>query len=493
MRYLVSIATGADIVCVQEARGSQQDQHQIQDFLPGWTVLGTHMHDGASGGLLFLLSPAMAHHYPAPHVDVVRGRIAILRLRARDCTPIDIANLHLIDSINLPLHIQLAKLRRSFSPLAHAHTILVGDMNLVAAGEGRLQATTGELRPERRDRVGYMEERFPEVAEVVADGYNRRQLRNGMLDVSSRIDHVMINSHTVDIESVKASARYVSPVVAAALPSDHTALALSFTLFRSGSRRVIPRWIIDHPMFAALCDEVVPEIDILQDRPFENITRTVDVFHKIADKVRRAGRPTSGRSAHAWIAHWLTVARTAHGRGDARRLHEALARIGGDEHTAIFVDDSGDVRARIDEGRFAEELGRLQVAHAMGDLREELAAAKSDEEKSAIRVRAHRRLAPHSPHVCPSGGRLRIGIWRRGCRRACGALGSGLFRVQGHFRECCRPVLAPHSAVRCRSTQAGVRRVPRGRHACESQQPGAGWRPVPGLASGARRAPAHAL
>lgn len=41
------------------------------------------MHDGSAGGLLFLLSPALTRLYPAPLMDVVvRGRIAVLRLRA---------------------------------------------------------------------------------------------------------------------------------------------------------------------------------------------------------------------------------------------------------------------------------------------------------------------------------------------------------------------------------------------------------------------------
>lgn len=83
--------------------------------------MGSHMHDGLSGGVLILLSPAMTMLYPAPMLDVVvRGRIVILRLRACGCPFIDVANLHLIDSPNLPLHVQLMQLRRSLSPLACA-------------------------------------------------------------------------------------------------------------------------------------------------------------------------------------------------------------------------------------------------------------------------------------------------------------------------------------------------------------------------------------
>lgn len=76
---------------------------------------------------------------------VVRGRIAIWRLRAIDCTSVDVVNIHVVDSANLPLHAQFARLRRHLTPLAQAHTILMGDMNFVAAGEGRLQANIWKI------------------------------------------------------------------------------------------------------------------------------------------------------------------------------------------------------------------------------------------------------------------------------------------------------------------------------------------------------------
>lgn len=144
MRYLSLLASGADVICIQEARGSREDQAEIRDFLPGWAVMGTHMHDGLSGGSLFLLSPTIASMYPAPQLDaIVRGRIAILRLRAHACPAVDIPNLHLVDFVNLPLHVQFVRLRHALSPRASAHSILIGDMNLVAAGEGRLHVAPG--------------------------------------------------------------------------------------------------------------------------------------------------------------------------------------------------------------------------------------------------------------------------------------------------------------------------------------------------------------
>lgn len=174
-----------------------------------------------------------------------------------------------------------------------------------------------------------------------------------------------MNSCTHDFESVRTNARYVSALGDASLRSDHSALELSLIVPWAGLRRMIPGGIMDHPMYAALCDEVLPEMDVVDVDPFEAISRTIQVFHRIADQVRHVGRPVSARSAHEWLAHWLAAARTAHSRGDARRIRQALARIGGDEYTPMLLESSGAVRPRIDEEWFAKELGRLQTAHTL--------------------------------------------------------------------------------------------------------------------------------
>lgn len=41
-----------------------------------------------------------------------------------------------------------------------------------------------------------MEEGVAHFAEVIADGYSRRQSRAGTIDVLSRIDRVFMNAHT---------------------------------------------------------------------------------------------------------------------------------------------------------------------------------------------------------------------------------------------------------------------------------------------------------
>lgn len=81
-------------------------------------------------------------------------------------------------------------------------------------------------------------------------------------------------------------------------------------------------------MFTAICDEAIPKMDVDMQAPFDAISRTVGMFHGTARQVKRASRPTSSFRAHAWIAHWVLAACTAHRRGDADRVNDALARVG---------------------------------------------------------------------------------------------------------------------------------------------------------------------
>lgn len=50
----------------------------------------------------------------------------------------------------------------------------------------------------------------------------------------------------------------------------------------------------------------------------------------------------------------------------------------------------------VDEAQFARELVQLRISHIMGGLREETAGANSDEQKSAARARAKRRMSKWS-------------------------------------------------------------------------------------------------
>lgn len=56
MWFLVFIAEGADIVCTQESHGAHMDYVEFGDFMPGWTVAGSHLRDGVSCGIFSVVA-----------------------------------------------------------------------------------------------------------------------------------------------------------------------------------------------------------------------------------------------------------------------------------------------------------------------------------------------------------------------------------------------------------------------------------------------------
>lgn len=160
-----------------------------------------------------------------------------------------------------------------------------------------------------------------------------------------------------DLDSMRASARHVSSVFDASLPSEHSVVELVLPLLAQGTRRTILRRIIHHPMFGAFFDEVIPELEVDTQAPFDSISRLAEVFHDIAQQVRRESRPTSTCRAHVWLAHWMLAAHMAYRRGDEGRVRGALARIGGARITSMFLHAAGNLHESIDEGAFAREVG----------------------------------------------------------------------------------------------------------------------------------------
>lgn len=74
---------------------------------------------------------------------------------------------------------------------------------------------------------------------------------------------------------------------------------------------------------------------------------------------------------------------------NSRRGHPRLAHSQGLRRHFLERDEA--VRKRLGEGYFAQELGQVHDAHIMGDVRVDLRHAKN-EERSAVRARAHRHM-----------------------------------------------------------------------------------------------------
>lgn len=156
-----------------------------------------------------------------------------------------------------------------------------------------MDVATGAIRSERHERAGVLQEHFAEFAKTVADGYSRWQHRVGEVYVLSRLGREFMNSHICDLNDVSASARCAS-VLDMQLPSDHSVVELVFALL-ARSPPNMHKWIAD-PMFQALCDEIIPEVEVDRQALFDSIARLVDVLHAIAPQARREGRPAGALS-----------------------------------------------------------------------------------------------------------------------------------------------------------------------------------------------------
>lgn len=140
------LARDSHVVALQETRGSARDLSEFVDFLPGWSTYGSFTAKGNAGGVVFLLALAIVALHTSILTEVlVPGRIAVLRMRGPEAPPLDIYNLHLVPNGLHSVSSQLHLLSASFSPLRTAITIAIGDVNVCAPGEGRLDLHTGRL------------------------------------------------------------------------------------------------------------------------------------------------------------------------------------------------------------------------------------------------------------------------------------------------------------------------------------------------------------
>lgn len=178
---------GAHVLALQETRGCQEDLAEFIDLLPGWTALGSFLPGCASGGVVFLLAPALLARYTAHSIlTIVPGRIALLRLRGEGMVPLDIANLHLVSTGRLPVATQVRRLAGALAPLCDAVTIVIGDTNVCSPGEGRLDLITGRVAVDTSPLVDMLGDTLESFHEIMAQGFSRVQLRDGRPQLLSR-------------------------------------------------------------------------------------------------------------------------------------------------------------------------------------------------------------------------------------------------------------------------------------------------------------------
>lgn len=248
--FLTRLAVGAHVVLIQESRGTAEDLIQLHDLLPGWRTFGSFAPHVTSGGVLILLSPELCHHYPEQHfVQVVTGRIALVRLRSRTGPSIDVVNIHPFASPGQSRIQPVDRLTTHLTNMAFACTVLAGDLNCCAPGEGRYDIDAGRIHLDLSAETEVFGERLADFHEVVAAGYSRVQLRAGVPKLLLRIDRVLVNFPVQELMGGGVRARYTIPVDDRHLPSDHSPRELVIYPPTARRRPTIPRWAASHLVF----------------------------------------------------------------------------------------------------------------------------------------------------------------------------------------------------------------------------------------------------
>lgn len=139
---------------------------------------------------------------------MVLGRIVALRMRGGDSVALDVHNIHLVPNERTPPRAQLELLRGSIAPLREAVSVLVGDLNVSAPGEGRLDLEIGRLTVDSSPLVDALGEALADFREIIAQGYSRAQARDWRPRLSSRLDRMFTNSPTASLVGGRALARY---------------------------------------------------------------------------------------------------------------------------------------------------------------------------------------------------------------------------------------------------------------------------------------------
>lgn len=129
-------------------------------------------------------------------------------LRGGPAPPLDICAVHSFPTPTAMRCQQCRAFAEAVAPLQEACTVILGDFNCCAAGEGRMDMQSGSVHlgvsPES-EAVGPI---FAGFHEVVLYGFSRVQTRDGAPSLMSRLDRVLVNSPVSELIGGGARATY---------------------------------------------------------------------------------------------------------------------------------------------------------------------------------------------------------------------------------------------------------------------------------------------
>lgn len=322
-----------------DARDSRHplDLLELTDRHLGRRLVGSFVYDGAAGGVVFGVSLRLSLHITltsrsrllssgaSPFSGSAEGR----RRRWTSSKSTSSAS----QARRPALCFVLCGAR--CSPRHRLSRPLWWGMHFISPSEGRLDVDIGEIHFTRSREV----ELFPDYQAVLADGYSRRQYREGRPHHYGRLGHLFTNSDAHCLMRDGCSARYTIPVASVRRALDHSPMEARFLSPPRSRQRTIPAWVACRPSFAGHLEaELAKVLDCPGSSPLKDLANVAVAMHVAAREVRYIARAPSGREESAWTVHWLLAARSAHYRHDEHRLHDALSRI--PRFEPIFLDEA---------------------------------------------------------------------------------------------------------------------------------------------------------
>lgn len=151
-----------------------------------------------------MVSPSFAERFEALVLSFAAGSIFCGAVRWGEvCRHRDVHILCEMVSEAVALRMLRARLR----PAEERHIIVMGDFNEAAHEQERLHPPSGQVRfpLARHDGVG---QALEHLAEVVAGGFSRRQMRDGRIELFSRIGSAYCSLASVGLVSLRARKAY---------------------------------------------------------------------------------------------------------------------------------------------------------------------------------------------------------------------------------------------------------------------------------------------
>ena len=186
MDRVAAFARKHSVIFLQEVHGCEGDISELQRLIPRHFIAGSFCENRCAGGVLIIVSRDLVERYTCvEHSCIVRGRALVVRLSGGGLDPLALCCVHLVPEWGVLMRTQFLDKVRANAPL-ECGLVLGGDLNFCAAGEGRLELSSGRVTISDDHVASHFDEIFWQLTEVASCKPTRRGTVNGNVSVVSR-------------------------------------------------------------------------------------------------------------------------------------------------------------------------------------------------------------------------------------------------------------------------------------------------------------------